>query len=574
MGAGHDGAAQEICTRLEQRGYVTKIVDFLDASPRAGRFLHRTYHFQMEKSPWSYGAMYWAWSRFKTLSKLTTFALGALFEQGLRSWAEDFNADAVITTYPFASVVLGRARRKRRNPLRVPAFTFLTDFAVHPLWVHEGIDAHICVSPSAASGVRHLLRSPKISISGPFVPERFFRDHDRTALRASFGIPEGKLAVLLSAGSWGVGDIAHTYQQLAAVPEIFPILICGRNEALRQRVEAHPGGLALGWTDKMAELLAASDVVIQNAGGLTALEAFASGVPVVSYKPIAGHGRDNTRRMQLSGVTLFARDRHELINVVRQAVERSSSLTSAALGLFDANPETHFIEAFEAASPVPPVERLPLQPSKIIARTAIAAGAFFIGTNVVANVVGNQGLNVEGTSARLPYVYLAVLPSTSALASASFRHTLRANDIAAVISYGLARAQPNEVKALASSGVTIANGGSTTDGDIHLLLPQNAISGPTTYLDALTGQKVHLYLPQVQVNSLDLAWAAIHHELIPKVRIATSFNHLPITNGTTVYEINGAQMSTKKLLATISATINKVEVDGYIVAPVTTLGTP
>ncbi|MGC8481584.1 MAG: UDP-N-acetylglucosamine--LPS N-acetylglucosamine transferase, partial [Acidimicrobiales bacterium] len=115
MGAGHDGAAQEICTRLEQRGYVTKIVDFLDASPRAGRFLHRTYHFQMEKSPWSYGAMYWAWSRFKVLAKLTTFALGALFEQGLRSWAEDFDADAVITTYPFASVVLGRARRKRRN---------------------------------------------------------------------------------------------------------------------------------------------------------------------------------------------------------------------------------------------------------------------------------------------------------------------------------------------------------------------------------------------------------------------------------------------------------------------------
>ena len=43
--------------------------------------------------------------------------------------------DAVVSTYPLASLVLGRMRKKKW--LRVPVATYLTDFAVHPLWVHD-----------------------------------------------------------------------------------------------------------------------------------------------------------------------------------------------------------------------------------------------------------------------------------------------------------------------------------------------------------------------------------------------------------------------------------------------------
>ena len=50
-------------------------------------------------------------------------------------------------------------------------------------------------------------------------------------------------------------------------------------------------------------LIGTADVVVENAGGLTSLEAFAAGVPVVSFDPIPGHGRDNVRGMVRAGVT-------------------------------------------------------------------------------------------------------------------------------------------------------------------------------------------------------------------------------------------------------------------------------
>jgi processive 1,2-diacylglycerol beta-glucosyltransferase len=214
MGAGHDGAAAQICERLEARGFETKVVDFLDANVRIGKFLYDTYHFQMEKSPWSYELLYLLWSKVRSLSKVTTFLLGSLFEKQIRAWAEEFQADAVVTTYPFASVVLGRARSKRRNPLRTTSITFLTDFAVHPLWVHDGIDVHVCVSPSAAAGVRALLKEPKVEVSGPFVNPKFFKPVDRRAERQSHSIPDGKIAVLIVAGSWGVGELEQTFKVL------------------------------------------------------------------------------------------------------------------------------------------------------------------------------------------------------------------------------------------------------------------------------------------------------------------------------------------------------------------------
>ena len=93
------------------------------------------------------------------------------------------------------------------------------------------------------------------------------------------------------AGSWGVGPIAETFDVIARSEQFVPVVVCGRQERLRRRLSARGTGIVLGWTDQMPELMAASDVLVENAGGLTAMEALAAGLPVVTYRPIAGHGR-------------------------------------------------------------------------------------------------------------------------------------------------------------------------------------------------------------------------------------------------------------------------------------------
>jgi UDP-N-acetylglucosamine:LPS N-acetylglucosamine transferase len=89
--------------------------------------------------------------------------------------------------------------------------------------------------------------------------------------------------------------------------------VCGSDHRLRRRLERQGPDIVLGWTDRMPELMAAADVVVENAGGLTSLEAFAAGVPVVTFRPIPGHGRDNVKGMVAAGVTTAPADEAELL---------------------------------------------------------------------------------------------------------------------------------------------------------------------------------------------------------------------------------------------------------------------
>ncbi|MEO5680953.1 MAG: glycosyltransferase, partial [Acidimicrobiales bacterium] len=103
---------------------------------------------------------------------------------------------------------------------------------------------------------------------------------------------------------------------------------------------------ALGWTDRMPLLMAAADVVVENAGGLTSLEAFAAGVPIVTFRPIPGHGRDNVKAMVAAGITTSPDDTAGLV----EALDRLSTpgadrdrQVDAASALFCDDPVSHVL---------------------------------------------------------------------------------------------------------------------------------------------------------------------------------------------------------------------------------------
>ena len=150
MGAGHDGAARELRRRLEARGHDVTVVDFLTMMPfKLGAFCRWTYETQLKMMPWSYEISYKAlgvaapvvWGPVVRLMSLLT-------RRAIKRELRQTRPDAVVSTYPMASLVLGRMRKKKW--LRVPVATYLTDFAVHPLWVHPGVDLHLAVSPVSA----------------------------------------------------------------------------------------------------------------------------------------------------------------------------------------------------------------------------------------------------------------------------------------------------------------------------------------------------------------------------------------------------------------------------------------
>ena len=197
--------------------------------------------------------------------------------------------DVVVSTYPLASMALGRMRAN--GWLRVPVMTYLTDFAVHPLWIHPGVDRHVAVS-TASSSLASARGARDTRTGAPLVREDFRSGIPPHAVaRGRLRIDADAVAVLVVAGSWGIGDVAETVAAIERCGAFHPIVVCGRDEHLRARLARASGAATvLGWTDDMPGCMAAADVLVENAGGLSAMEAFAAEVPVVTYRPIAGHG--------------------------------------------------------------------------------------------------------------------------------------------------------------------------------------------------------------------------------------------------------------------------------------------
>ncbi|WP_329127074.1 glycosyltransferase [Streptomyces sp. NBC_01465] len=331
VGAGHDGAAAQLADRLGLLGYEVDRHDFLDLLPaRLGALLAGSYHHLLTWAPSGYQRIYAATGSTGRPGPAIRPLLRAAERRTLRAITSD--TVAVISTYPGASQVLGALRR--RGLLDVPALTYLTDFSVHGLWVAPGIDAHLAAHPIPAAQA-HALGAAGVRVSGPVVDPRFVPGdaETRRLARLRFGLPAHTSLALLVAGSWGVGAIRQAAAEIRESGVAVPVVVCGRNEALAERLRSDGIDHAFGWIRDMPELMHACDVLVQNAGGLTSLEAFAAGLPTASYRCIPGHGRTNAAALQEAGLAAWIRDPADLKSVLLDLHEGEAGQRQRAQGL-------------------------------------------------------------------------------------------------------------------------------------------------------------------------------------------------------------------------------------------------
>jgi hypothetical protein len=76
----------------------------------------------------------------------------------------------------------------------------------------------------------------------------------------------------------------------------------------------------MGFTDRMSDVLAASDALIHSTAGLTVLEAIIRGCPVISYGFGYGHVRASNRALERFGLAQGARRRRELAPALTAAL--------------------------------------------------------------------------------------------------------------------------------------------------------------------------------------------------------------------------------------------------------------
>lgn len=319
VGQGHEGAARELARRLRLWGIEAEVRDFLDAVPAPVRWVLRDgYGPTVRYAPGLFDRWFRALERDGVVSRAAE-RLCRLAEPAVLRWSR--GADVVVSTYPLAGRTAGRLRR--RGLLAGPAVTFLTDPAAHRLWCHPDVDAHLTVTAAtAADGARY---GVDLRPAGALCAPRFsWRPPagSRGRVRARLDIPPAAPMVLLGSGSLGMGDVRRTVDAVLHHERAWVAVLCGRNDLLRRRLAGRSRVVALGWRDDVPELMAAADVLVHNAGGLSFTEALVAGLPAVTYLPIPGHGRANAELLARAGLAPWPRDPAALVAVLDDALAR------------------------------------------------------------------------------------------------------------------------------------------------------------------------------------------------------------------------------------------------------------
>ncbi len=451
MGAGHDGVAYELERRLRARGAHAQVHDYLEMLPaRMGPFYRAFYAGQLKYAPSSYEWLYGKMDR--GVCAPVAHWLGQMGQRKVRKLAVGY--DVVVSTYPLGCQATGALRRKGKLP--IPAVGFLTDVDVHGLWLHKGIDKNLTVWHGSALEATSRVGVPSHAV-GPVLPDTFLEpasDVERKEGRELLGIDEDQTVVLVVAGSWGVGDIAGTARAIRDAGAGVPVVLCGRNDALVKELDDEDGVIALGWTKDVRRLLAASDAVVHNAGGLSCLEGFAVGVPVIGYACLPGHGHRNSLAMKQAGVAADAESVEDLISEIRRLArtDEGAAMAQRARDLFLTDPTDELLELAQApvTMPVPNGARTWATRAVAVAVAVPATmGALSFG---VAQATARASLGVaEGKDA----VYVAAIVDHAQVRNAGVVTSLRSYRVSAAVGSGKEAPTPTDVRAMVSSGVTI-----------------------------------------------------------------------------------------------------------------------
>jgi hypothetical protein len=196
----------------------------------------------------------------------------------------------------------------------------------------------------------------------PLISAEFLEPRCPLEARRALGLPEAGRMVVVSGGGWGVGDVEGAVRELARVPEVSSIVcLAGRNEQLHERLSAtfakEPRVHVYGFTDAMPQLLAAADALVHSTGGVTCLEAMATGTPVVSYGLPVGHARLNTRAMAALQLLRLANDTSELREHVQASFAAGEPERREASAPTPTEPHPHAVDVVlktpRRVSPIP-----------------------------------------------------------------------------------------------------------------------------------------------------------------------------------------------------------------------------
>ena len=311
FGGGHFSAAKSIENYLI-KNYKDIDVELIDCMKYVNKTIEKVsttaYKEMAKKIPWAWGKIY-SNAQKGPLAHISSKANSFMAIKLLKLLREK-NPELVISTHPFGTQMCNYLKRKKKVNFKIA--TVLTDFKSHDQWL---VDSAYCnyffVSNSEMQKelIEKNIDENKIIVTGIPVREEFLQNHDSDKIFKELGFDNHKKTILFfGGGEFGIGKEV-TLNVLDCLLKKFKntqiIAISGRNESMKNKFTKlvqdnlrENDVRVFEYTDKVAEYMSISNLVITKPGGLTSSEALVSHLPMVLINPIPGQEEENAEFLQ------------------------------------------------------------------------------------------------------------------------------------------------------------------------------------------------------------------------------------------------------------------------------------
>lgn len=323
-GVGHERAARAVAQAMREHNPASEPIlhDALEFSTWPMRLMYASsYNRMLARTPRVWGALYRrSGTRPHGFRARSRTRLTMLFCKDFMGAVERYKPDSILCTQFLPSEVYATLRDE--GTLRVPVYTAVTDFMIHPIWVYRGMDRYFVATQTTKDQLVDTGEVPpeRVQVTGIPIDPKFATPIDKAQARKLIGLdPDpARPVVLVMSGGFGWGPVEQVLEVVLSLPErIQAVVICGRNEGLRRklahRVQHHDDRIKIsGFTDRVDLYMAAADVMVGKSGGLTTSEAMARGLPMIVYQPIPGQEERNCDFLQETGAGVRVHDFEEL----------------------------------------------------------------------------------------------------------------------------------------------------------------------------------------------------------------------------------------------------------------------
>lgn len=323
IGTGHDSAARSLEQQFVEKipDVQTKIIDTFDyINPTLHKVVLGSYMETLKFNPKVWGYLYHQGEKDDRIIDMGQI-LNKLLSIKLHQLIEGFQPDVIICTHAFPAGILSTL--KQNTGMKVPTVVVLTDFTVHPFWIHPYTDFYMIPSEQLfLESVSRGMPTEKIKVFGIPIKKEFALNFNKDKVKASLCFDQRPVVIVMG-GGLGLGALQETVKALLKTDTGLQIIaIAGKNNKLYNQLQAlcpiYDNLRVFGFVNNVSELMSAADLVISKPGGLTSAEVLAKGLPMVIVDPLPGQEDRNTEFLLNWGVAMKARHQEFLPPLVSQ----------------------------------------------------------------------------------------------------------------------------------------------------------------------------------------------------------------------------------------------------------------